>query len=166
LGQVQLAALEQVEQPAWTRDHEVHALGGERLHLLLQVHAAEERHLAHVVVLDHLDQLALNLHGEFARGRDDEALGRGEPLRVVVHVGVRVVEGLELVVQDGDDEPQGLARASLRVEDHVLAQDGIRDAQLLAEGQFGLLQLHQSVYDAFVELLGPLAVRDVHVEVS
>lgn len=63
---------------------------------------------------------------------------------------MRVVVVLELVVQDRDDEAECLAGPGLGVEDYVLAQDGVGDAQLLAECQFGLLQKAKSVHNSFV----------------
>lgn len=130
------------------------------------MHAAEQRHLADVVVEDHFDEFALDLHGQFPRRRDHQALGRRLALLVEVHVGVLVVVVLELIMQDGDDEAEGLARARLRVEHHVVAQDCLGDAQLLRERERGLLQVAESVYDAFVQLLTALAVGDVLVEVG
>lgn len=121
LRQVQLAALEQVQQAARTRDHEVHLLRAQRLHLLLQVHAAEQRHLSYIVVEDHFDEFAFNLHGEFSRRGDHQALGRRKALFVVVHIGVLVVPVLKLVVQNRDDEAECLARACLCVQHYIVA---------------------------------------------
>eukprot|EP00341_Mesodinium_pulex_P003696 CAMPEP_0116899046 /NCGR_PEP_ID=MMETSP0467-20121206/7688_1 /TAXON_ID=283647 /ORGANISM="Mesodinium pulex, Strain SPMC105" /LENGTH=81 /DNA_ID=CAMNT_0004571621 /DNA_START=3470 /DNA_END=3715 /DNA_ORIENTATION=- len=77
-----MAALEQVQQAAGAGDHTLDFGGGESLDLFLEVHAAIHRELGHVLVVDHLHELLLDLLGQLAGRRDDEDLGVALTLRV------------------------------------------------------------------------------------
>ena len=114
-----LAAAEQVHQPARRRDQHVDALF-ERLDLVAHLHAAhQQRHRERVVLAVFLEILG-DLHRELARRLEDQRARHPRPAAALVQD-----------VDHRQDEAGGLAGAGLGDPDQVLAHQHRRDRRAL-----------------------------------
>ena len=122
----QLAALAVVEQAAGRRDQHVGA-ALQLLVLLVERHAADEQRDVELVVLAVLDEVFLDLRGEFARRLEDQRAR---------HAGAGAA-----LFEPGDHrqhEGGGLAGAGLGDAEHVLALQGVRDGARLDRRRHGV----------------------------
>ena len=103
-----------VEDAAGRPDDEGDAAleGGE---LLAHALPAVDRDAAAILVRDEFGGLLGHLDDEFAGRREDDGLRAGGPFNV------------SPAVEEGDQKGGGLARARLRLADHVAAGEGFRD---------------------------------------
>ena len=126
LGQVERAAVGDVEQPARGADHDVHAVG-EGVELGLVADTAVDGEDADPEVGRSQGQVTGHLAGELASGGDDEGLR----LAGLGQVGVRRVAGPHDALEQRDAEGQRLAGAGAGLADQVGAQERDRQGHLL-----------------------------------
>ena len=118
LVQLEVALLDQSQQPARRADDNVGRVVLEHLLVGLDGHApVDDLHLDGRHVLFEAAKLVENLIGQLARVAHDNGVDFS-------------VHGLDLL-QDGDDEHRRLAHAALGLADDVRPQDGLRDALVL-----------------------------------
>ena len=146
-GEVEHALLVEVDQAARRADQDVHAVL-EVAPLLLVVHAAEGEAELHARVLPEDLRVVVDLHGEFARRRDDQRERR-----------VDLARRRHLAAQDAgvqrDQERGGLAGAGLGLPGHVEAGERPRQGLGLDRGA----ALEAGVGDAACERFGQVEVR-------
>ena len=132
MGQIERAAVGEVEEPAGGADDDVDA-GLEGVELAFIGHAAINREVAGAPLgRSHVD-VAGDLDREFAGGRDDERLWLAGSGQLVI---VRIM-GRNGALNDGDAEGKRLAGAGTRLTDEVSADQGDGKRHFLdREGMF------------------------------
>ena len=126
VGDVERAAVHQVDEAARRTDHDVDA-GGEGVELRLVGHAAVDGEHADAAVLAGHRQVLADLERELAgRGHDQRLRLAGRDQLVVVGV----VRG-DAALDHGDPEGEGLAGAGAGLADQVGAHQGDREGHLL-----------------------------------
>ena len=123
-GEQDLAAFEQVHQPARRRDQYVDAFV-ERLDLIAHLHAADQQRHLEVVVLAVLLEILGDLRGEFARRLEDQ--------RARHH---RATAAMRQNVDHRQHEARRLAGPGLRDADDVLHHQHWRDGLRLDRSRF------------------------------
>ena len=130
VGDVQCAAVAQVDQAAGRADDDVDARG-QRVELGVVADAAVDRQDAQAAVLARQVQVVGDLERELAGGDDDERL------RLALgQVGVVGVLGGDAALEHRDAEREGLAGAGAGLADQVGAHQGDREGHLL-DGERG-----------------------------
>jgi hypothetical protein len=146
LGEAAVPLLDEVEEPPGRRHHHVDAVA-QRLDLRVLPHASEDHRHAHLGVAAVGRQALADLHGELARGREDQ---RVRPAGRAARRSADLVRG-DQPLDQGQRERRGLAGAGLGAAEHVATLERGRDRALLDRRRRAVALLGEGLEERGVE---------------